>query len=347
MRETLAPVLETDGDAIRELRWLADAYEQAQRVRIQSGERIRATLQSREQVHSTGIAMLDADEVLRRIRSGKTDGPVPLLGRTYRSHWEAERELARGMEESVARHPAWPWISAVKGIGATLAAKLLARLDVRRADTPSAFWSFCGLATVPGVEYRCCVCGLTASHPEHYRVSGAHMRLGGKRCCTGELVRSRGPEDGVRVAQPRSPRGQRSSYDQSAKKVCYLIGTSFLKCGGSYAEHYRRVKSSLERERPGWTPSRRHLAALRKTEKLFLSHLWLVWRQAAGLPVVQPYAAMKGHEVIDPWSMVDAVSLERVRAASVSDSSNGTGVNARAADPGSRPFVDRPRRGAA
>jgi hypothetical protein len=35
-------------DVQRELRWIADSYEQAQRVRIQTGERIRALLQGRD-----------------------------------------------------------------------------------------------------------------------------------------------------------------------------------------------------------------------------------------------------------------------------------------------------------
>jgi hypothetical protein len=290
-----------------ELRWIADAYEQTQRVRIQTGERIRAVVQGRDGSGGLEIpAATDAAELLRMICSGEADGPIPLLGRIYRRNWEAERELVSGMRQALARHPAWPWLSAVKGVGPTLAAKLLARLDVRRAATPSAFWAYCGLATVKGIEYRCGVCGLTVSHPESYRVSGTHLRLGSKRACSGELVRARGSDSGVRVAQPRPARGQRSAYDQYAKKVCYLIGTSFLKAGGSYRDHYHNQKSRLELERSGWTAARRHLAALRKTEKLFLAHLWLVWREAVGLSVVQPYTARSGGEIIDPWSMVDA-----------------------------------------
>jgi hypothetical protein len=307
-----------------ELRWIADAYEQAQRVRVQTGERIRAVIQARDSGWGVEIpAGVDAGELLRLIRSGSSDGPIPLLGRTYRRHWEAERELVRAMEQALSRHPAWPWLAGVKGVGATLAAKLLARLDVRRAETPSAFWAFCGLATVPGVEYRCDVCGCSASYPEHYRVTGSHLRLGGKQQCSGELRRSRGPGDGVRVAQPRSAKGQRSAYDQYAKKVCYLVGTSFLKAGGGYAEHYRRERAKLARERPGWAPGRRHLTALRKTEKLFLAHLWLVWRSAVGLPVTEPYAARNGSQVIDPWSMVDPAAVAPTEPAEESASSNG------------------------
>ena len=50
-----------------------------------------------------------------------------------------------------------------------------------------------------------------------------------------------------------------------------------------------------------------HNRALRKMIKLFLAHLWQVWRQAEGLPVPEPYAlAELGHShYLDPWDFVD------------------------------------------
>ncbi len=304
-RNEAADAVERSGG--RELRWIADAYEQAQRTRIQTGERIRAVVQERDETWEVETELPgDADELLKQIRQGLTDGPVPLLGRTFRRHWEAEQELAEAMKQSLQQHPAWPWLERVRGVGPTLAGKLVARLDATKADTPSAFWAYCGLATVPGTEYRCAECGYVAAYPVSYRVSGTHMRLGSSRKCTGALEVSRGPEEGVRVAQPKPARGERASYDQYAKTVCYLIGASFLKSGGAYADYYRREKAKLERDRPGWPAARRHLTALRKTEKLFLSHLWLVWREALVLPLTEPYAhAVQDHEsLIDPWAMV-------------------------------------------
>lgn len=51
-----------------------------------------------------------------------------------------------------------------------------------------------------------------------------------------------------------------------------------------------------------------HLDAMarRWTLKLFLSHYWLVYRRAMGLPVRDPYPIGRGHvTVIDPWEMCD------------------------------------------
>lgn len=295
------------GLSVRDLRWIADAYEQAQRVRVDTGERIRAILQGRDSRPETGGTGAGPADVLTAIRRGDTDGPVPLLGRTYRRHSDEERELRRAMLLALAAHPAWPWLSRVKGIGATLAAKLLARLDVARAPSPSSFWAYCGLATVPGIEYRCTSCGLRASFPTRYRVKGAHQRPDRKTECSGTLAAYRGPEQGVRVAQPRPGSGEKASYDQYAKKVCYLIGVSFLRSGSAYEAYYRQQRARLERERPGWTAGRTHYAALRKTEKLFLAQLWIVWRQAEGLPTTTPYAhgVLNREDYIPPDAMIE------------------------------------------
>lgn len=283
----------------RELRWITDSYDQAQLARIQTGERIRALL--REAGEGA-----PPEAVLATIRRGESEGPAPLLGRAYRRQWEQEQEMAKLMEERLAQHPAWPWLKRVRGIGPTLAGKLVSRLDVTRAETPSSFWAYCGLATVPGVEYRCATCGLSGSFPERYRVSGQHVELGGTRPCPGEMTRVAGPDRGVRVAQPKPGRGEKASYDRHAKKTCYLIGTSFLRSGGEFERFYRRERKKLDETRRGWAEGRKHLTALRKTEKLFLAQLWIVWRQALDLPITRPYAQAQEEQDgwIDPWEMV-------------------------------------------
>ncbi|HEX2189265.1 MAG TPA: hypothetical protein VHG51_10230 [Longimicrobiaceae bacterium] len=286
------------------LRVLVDAYEQVQRLRLQTGERLRAVLQGRDGSPPRGPALPDQPaDTLQRIRRGECDGPVPFLGRLYRRLHEEERALLAALETELAGHPAWPWLGRVRGIGPSLAGRLLARLDVERAATPSSFWAYCGLATVPGRAYRCDPCGLRASFPEGYRVTGGHQALGRRGPCPGTL-RDTGDPD-ARVAQPRAPRGAGRDYNPGAKAACYLAGVSFLKAGGPYADRYRAERARLDAERPGWTGKRKHLGALRKTEKLFLSHLWRVWREAAELPVVPPYihAAHPDAAYLDPWTM--------------------------------------------
>jgi hypothetical protein len=280
------------------LRFLADRYEQAQRVRIATGERIRALLQGRDpwgQDVETREEREDSEEIKLRliaVRSGAASLPEsPFLGQVYRRHWEEERQAFELMETSLESHPVWPRLKNVKGIGPTLACKLLARLDVRKAATPSSFWAYCGLTTVPGVIYRCDECGLSRTWPVGYKVSGRHVRLGSQAQCKGTLQKVAEGEE-IRAAMPKSRRGERNAYDAYAKKVCYLIGCQFEKLGrrGPYGEFFRREKDKLSREKVGWTEGRIRFTAMRKTVKLFLSHLWEVWRAAEGLPTVPHYA---------------------------------------------------------
>jgi hypothetical protein len=172
-------------------------------------------------------------------------------------------------------------------VGELLAARLLSRLDVARAKTPSAFWAYCGLATIAGAAYRCAQCELEVGLPVDYKLGDSHFTRGGARLCVGHLELISG--EATRVAPRRSAAGGRNSYDAHARKSCYLIGVSMLRCGSEYRSWYDAERERLAADRPGWTAKRCHLAALRKMEKAFLRDLWVAWRKALDLPIVRPY----------------------------------------------------------
>lgn len=415
----------------RELRWLVDSREQRQGDRIADENRLRAVVQGQDETFQPEGRFVEVerdgevvrawltvdgepytpDEVIEGVKEGWTDGPVPVLGRELRRHWKAERELTDVFADVLESHPAWPWLQGVKGVGPALAGKLLSRLDVREAPYPSSFWSYCGLATVPGERYRCAACGLVKGFPEGYNVTGKHkahrtvdhdvdllwrtdpggaqvkvettlgpgedehwadhlaaamhhaaagdirtpdglaeavlptvkrllrkakageavttdledadldgdvvVRKGWREGaqCRERLEQVAGPDDGVRVAQPRAKRGEKRSYDAYAKKVVYQIATSLLKAHGAskaaggdgspYGRFYDRERAKAERERPGWADGRKRYLALRKTEKLFLAHLHEVWREAVDLEFPGAYAQEyeKHDGYIDPWEM--------------------------------------------
>ena len=294
----------------RELRSLASAFELAQAQRLRTGEQIRSLIIGNRE--SAGAREQRADgnrnveALLARIRAGGTLGPAPALADTYRRQWNDERDLLRALTECIARHPAWPWLVRVRGIGPSLSARLLARLEIERAPTPSSFWSYCGLATVAAQLYRCPECGFELSLPAGRHLRSAHRVSGSAGPCAGtfEVI----GEGTRRVAQPRPSRGESAPYDREAKKLCYLIGTSFVRQGDTYRRYYNEQLARLDASKPDWIPRRRHLTALRMTEKLFLAHLWLVWREQLGLPVTAPYADTRDDAAPAPrpWAMVDA-----------------------------------------
>jgi hypothetical protein len=283
-----------------ELRWIVHSYDQLQQVRRATGERIVAAALT---IASTGPKQPPAD-ILRELQRSDVQGPVPVLGRLYQLLWEQENALSFAVERRIETHPAWAWLGRVRGVGPTVGARLLARLDVRSAGRPVAFWERCGLATVSAAEYRCRTCGLKSVVPAGQRVSGKHAPPGARSVCAGSLEPV---GTSARVVQPRSDPTSGCRYDVQAKRLCYVIGQSLLRAGGKYAEYYRLEAERLDRDRPFWRPERKELAGMRKMEKLFLTHLWITWRQAESLKVGAPSPNREAMQIPapGPWEMVD------------------------------------------
>jgi len=263
------------------LQLAASGYERAQRDRIRYGEQLRAILQRRDPRWDLDIGPdVDADELLHVIRVTGA-GPVPILGRLYAGAWEQEREMGVQMETLITRHPAWPWLRQVRGVGSILASRPLSRLDIVRAPSPASFWAYCGLGTVPAEEMVCEMCGARAFVAPGTRLVKPHSAPGMRGKCAGRL-RAQGLAARVRVAQGRPRRGERAPYDLEAKAVCYLIGVSFVRCGGPYRDVYDERKAHLALTHEAWPKKRVHLAAARATVKRFLADLWVAWREAHG-----------------------------------------------------------------
>ena len=158
-------------------------------------------------------------------------------------------------------HPAWPWLVQVRGVGPRLAARLLSRLRIERARSPSAFWAYCGLGTVAGTEYRCDRCAA------HFVVSARNpapaRHVGKDRIpCEGRLVPA-APTGHLRVAQPRPRRLEARRYDATAKTICFLIGTSFSRQGGPYKAYYQDAYGRYASRHPIWPAKHVVFAAMR------------------------------------------------------------------------------------
>jgi hypothetical protein len=278
----------------RALGWTTEALEQARQMRVEAGLRILSAPDPGQAVAAS------SEQLLESIARKETTGPVPALAREYRQKIEQEREMRRILEELIQEHPAWLWLRDVPGVELISAGRLLSRLDVTRAPTPSAFWAYCGLATVPGVRHRCALCGFECALAEGSHPPASHMAVGTSEECVEVLQPVAGPSLG-RVAQPKPGAGSRSAYDMVAKTICYTIGGELRNAGHRYGKYYLQQRGALERSRFEWPSGRRHMTALRKMQKLFLAHLWLVWRQGMNLPITEPSPTEADH--LDPWAM--------------------------------------------
>jgi hypothetical protein len=245
------------------LRYLADAYEQAQKMRIASTNRNDAGERG-------------ADEGVLE----EQDPFVLELGSDLKA---IERKIYREMARELKGHPAWPWLERVKGIGPTLACKILGLTSNCRGltahtGTVSMLWSFAGY----------------------------------------------GVEDGKRV---RPKKGETRPYNTRLKTAVYLAGDSFIKSRSPYRDIYDARKEQYRNQKqlaplreilgkdeadalePGsavwkqtiaavnkehgtetvWSDGHVDNAARRTMVKMFLSHLWEVYRDAQGLPCRPPY----------------------------------------------------------
>lgn len=92
-------------------------------------------------------------------------------------------------------------------------------------------------------------------------------------------------------------KGEKLPYNANLKRVCYLIGTSFLKSNSPYRDEYDEAKAFYIRTKQDWTLKHSDMAARRKMVKLFLSHFWTAYRTQRGLPVREPYSIqILGHD---------------------------------------------------
>jgi len=137
----------------------------------------------------------------------------------------------------------------------------------------------------------------------------------------------------IRGRAPRREKGEKLTFNSELRVMCFRLAGSFLKAQGKYAEFYYKEKKKLisryENEGKKIIPTLEltkkngkffepvgvisenhvHMQAMRKMIKLFLSHLWIVWRKAEKLPITEPYAySVLGHtrhDYITPEDMIE------------------------------------------
>lgn len=196
---------------------------------------------------------------------------------------ELEKELDRDIANEVAGFAIYEHLSAVKGIGPMMAAKLIAMIDITVPQTVSALWRYAGQGLS---DYWVDDNGKVVAP-----VKG-QVWDGKKKEWVIKVIKN---EDGwledwrIEKRIDKKTTGYKCPYNDRLKTVCYQIASSFLKSRSPYRDVYDAAKSKYEINRPNWTKAHIHQAAMRKMVKMFLSHLWSTWRTLEGLPVRRPY----------------------------------------------------------
>lgn len=247
-------------------------------------------------------------------KSGRTDPETDWLLERLNT---LEKDMDKRVAVHIKAHPAYPWFSQVKGVGKENISKVVAPLriqpDSENPDKPyanhvSGFWSYAGYSVV----HSCGACG-----------SSLNGNSVCPQCESGEAVVGR---------SQRLVRGEKTTYNTQLRMMCWRLGGALLKAKGRFYGVYLQEKdlytqrflnrgfkivpaSQLPKDAKGKKREEQkyvseghiHNMAMRKMIKLFLACLFMVWREAEGLPTASPYVIEKlGHKgLIEPWSMVD------------------------------------------
>jgi len=185
------------------------------------------------------------------------------------------------------------------GVGPTMAGVILSEFDIDKADTPSKFWSFAGLA--PVACKRCKHCHVVVEH-ESREVGGLAFykhKASKIKCPTkdnGQKLYDKDVYDSGMSARPK--RGEKLSYNAFLRtKLCGVLGPVLVKCRSPWTKHY--YEYNHRKKTAGWGTSDKHrqLASIRYMVKMLLLDIWRAWRQYENLPVRPSYHEEKqrGH----------------------------------------------------
>ena len=189
---------------------------------------------------------------------------------------QLEKNELKNITRLVRKEPIYKWLKAQKGIGPTMSGVLLSEIDIRRCETVSALWKFCGLDVQNGHAPR---------------------RTKGQKLTYNSWLRTKV----VGVAADcmiKAGSDWRQHYDNyklrkqsMSLEVCMgCEGTKKALKGENKGKKCKNCKGTGGPAPWGESDGHRHRAALRYMMKMFLQSLWKEWRAAEGLEIVAPYA---------------------------------------------------------
>lgn len=221
-------------------------------------------------------------------------------------------------------HPAGRWMKSNVGVGPCLAAGFLAYIDIRKAVHVSAIWRLAGLdPTRPWLgreKARELVTAIDMT-PEGIAALAAKVHVRAERLVEAATDEGRLKRGGLEKYLARRP------WNATLKLLAWKFSDSMVKRSSHPDAFYGRLyvqfkaaevqrdiegrnaecaaRTLLERSirdaetrriyESGHLPAGRiDLRARRRVAKVFLQHLYLVWRQSEGLPVTQPWAVAHG-----------------------------------------------------
>jgi len=172
-----------------------------------------------------------------------------------------------------------------KGIGVTLAAVIIAEVDIHKAETVSALWRYAGLAPVPC--RRCKLCKDEVSPIKAGDVAFKHTFSRTDKC---ELKRVPLSQTFESARAERPTKGEKLAFNRFFKtKMVGVMADCLLKANSPFRSYYDNYKHRLASGNRGRSDGHRHRMALRYMTKMVLLEIWRDWRELEDLPVRPAY----------------------------------------------------------
>ena len=119
------------------------------------GTLLRALVDTRDkQVQKGRLQFGNRLNALTRGDDEGTADQLAIVNHWYHRFMDMEKELDRDIAAEVKRYPIYDYVTAIKGIGPMLAAKLVSMIDITRDPHVSNLWRYCGLAVINGERER-------------------------------------------------------------------------------------------------------------------------------------------------------------------------------------------------
>lgn len=233
-----------------------------------------------------------------------------------------EDNIKNTIKAEVQQFPIHEWIVEQRGISYDMAGQMIGLVqDIGKFDNVSNLWSYAGL----GVIQICDTCGkkylpIPERTPWILKTSQRLMEQYERKIVkdgeTGfnkkaDAMLCHCDEPKIKSIGQRKIKNTLLDYNPRLKSLCWRFGKQFVMQGDFYRGLYDQFRAEYEQrddlinEMNGKTGKKTkhgtskgtghiHNMAQRKTVKIFLSHLWVKWRELEGLPVSDPYILSVG-----------------------------------------------------
>ena len=271
-----------------------------QKLRIQSGLRVVAAFKtkigqmpgrSEDELEEVAVAILkELREEYDRITDGLTiegksrkvklsdfqgyrlitDSTELALVREYLALLATEEAQFKDIGKALKSYPIWTqWLEGVRGCGPAMAGVIISEIDISKAQYPSSLHKYAGLDVAPD---------------ENGNMAGRSRKAA--HLVDAQYVTATGEE---------STRKSITFNPFLKTKMVGVLGSSFIKLGGTYRDIYDGYKNRLQ-NRPDLTDESKghiHNMAVRYMIKMFLIDLHREWRKLEGFAPTVPYHVAK------------------------------------------------------